>query len=728
MYHGTDGQAGIPPRARAGSRREILPDCGGGGGAGTGASYGAAALRSSGHRPRHRGRRLSAPDSPLIRLQLLGPVTVRRTDRPEESLPALTRPRPLAVLIYLVLARPRGLHARDTIVGLLWPEVSQESARHALRNALHTIRTALGEGVVVTAGDALVGVDHAAISCDALELAESLARGAGTVPPRAAGELLQGFHLNDAPEFEHWLDGERARLRDRVLGHAVAHAESCRARGDIAGALAAARLAVACAPEDEPGARRLLGLLSDSGDRPGALQFYREFAARLRAEHDVEPSRETRAMVDRLRSADESFLSRPPVVGPAVMPVGPAIFPASPFAAPAAFPTTSPPAGRDRWWRMALAASLVLGAVAVTIASGARGRPPAAAAPSALDYKVPPRYRSDTALMQRYLRASLLLERSEPSARESLQRIVDQSPLYAPAWASLSTALSLSGFTDMPPQVALTQGAAAADRALRLDNSLVEADATLIGYDLSGAWDLAGAKRRLDAAFVRHPRDPTLYTLLGSWHRWRGELDLAVAADQRALASDPLSPRLAQWLGGDLYLAHRCAEAADVFRRGAVEFRNTATARILLYRALKCEGRMDEAAAALADYLLATGDTALAATLQPPLAPGRRDSAIRSVIRVRLARYLASRRSAWQPALPAVQAYAELRMADSVMVWLDSMYVEHAMALHKVPYDPAYDFMHGDPRFQAFLRRLPWHPRLEPPRGAELSATTNLPF
>jgi hypothetical protein len=30
------------------------------------------------------------------------------------------------------------------------------------------------------------------------------------------GDLLDGFFMSDAPEFEHWLDGERERLRQRA--------------------------------------------------------------------------------------------------------------------------------------------------------------------------------------------------------------------------------------------------------------------------------------------------------------------------------------------------------------------------------------------------------------------------------------------------------------------------------------------------------------------------------
>jgi DNA-binding SARP family transcriptional activator len=651
-----------------------------------------------------------------IYLQLIGPVSLRRTDG-RASAPLLTQPRPLAVLIYLVLARPRGLHSRDTLIALLWPDATQESGRHALRNALHALRTGLGERAIVTAGDTLVGADAGEIRCDVLDLEEELKGADGSAWAGEAGELLQGFHVGGAPEFEDWLAAERERARALALRVAHARSEARRASGDIAGAISAARNAAALSPADEPTARSLLGLLVESGDRAGALQHYRELAKRLREEHGVEPSPETRGVIESLRGTARASAGEatPPPPASVRSPASPraAASPSAPLHA------SSPASASRRGLPIGWAAALVAIPLLLTLlTTGARDlSPDPSASPraaSALDYKVPRRYRSDTALMQRYLRADALLERSEESAaRESLQAIVEQAPLYAPAWAGLSSALSLSAFSDLPPRVALPQAVTAAHRALGLDSSLIEAHATLIVNDLSGSWDLPAAKRRLDTVMALHPDDPLLTILLGSWHRWRGEMSETVRLDRRALALAPLSPRFAQWVGGDLYIAHRCAEAAEVFRRGHVEFRNRPQAKFMLYRALRCLGRTDDAAAALREFVLESGDTALASLFAPPLTPDRRDAAIRAVFRARLDRYLAARERSWHAALPVVQAYAELRNADSVLVWLDSMYAERAMALHKMPYDPALDFMRADPRFQAFLRRLPWRPAVD---------------
>lgn len=238
-----------------------------------------------------------------VRVQVLGPVHVSRSG--SGSAPVfLTEPRPLSALLYLALARPRGLHSRDTLIAMLWPEADQAKGRHALRNALHTIRLTLGDDLLVSIGDSLIGVEQSRMQCDALALDAELDAGRyDAVMARYGGELLQGFHVSRAPEFERWLDAERRRYRDAVLDAARRHAEECHARGDLTGAVAIARQAAALAPDHEPTRRRLLALLLESGDNAAAIQCYDDFAQHLKREYETDPAPETRDMLVRARVA-----------------------------------------------------------------------------------------------------------------------------------------------------------------------------------------------------------------------------------------------------------------------------------------------------------------------------------------------------------------------------------------------------------------------------------------
>ena len=150
-------------------------------------------------------------------LHLLGTAGVFRRDDQGQLVPVPLQPRRTALLSYLVTARPRGLHSRDALIALLWPEADQPSARHALRNALSALRQALGAPAIVTVGDSMVGVDPAWIGCDLLELEAAIAtRDAETTLDRY-GELLHGFHLAESRPFAEWAERERGRLREAVI-------------------------------------------------------------------------------------------------------------------------------------------------------------------------------------------------------------------------------------------------------------------------------------------------------------------------------------------------------------------------------------------------------------------------------------------------------------------------------------------------------------------------------
>lgn len=159
--------------------------------------------------------RPSPPDAPPFHLRVLGPVTVTATGTELSAAPTLvTQPRPLALLLYLALARPRGLQPRDTLLALLWPEHDATRARRGLRNALHALRHALDPRAIITAGEGFVGLDTRWVSCDAHTLERGCHGSTGPDATEAGGvEPLHGLHVADAAPFDRWLDAERARLR-----------------------------------------------------------------------------------------------------------------------------------------------------------------------------------------------------------------------------------------------------------------------------------------------------------------------------------------------------------------------------------------------------------------------------------------------------------------------------------------------------------------------------------
>jgi DNA-binding SARP family transcriptional activator len=248
----------------------------------------------------------------MIRLSMLGAVDLRGSEG-DELRTMLAQPKRLALLAYLAAATPHAFHSRDKLLSLLWPELNQERARAALRQALHVLRRELGDGVLVTCGDEVIGLNHGRLWCDVIAFDHAIDAG-----DRAAalalygGELLAGFHVPGAAELERWLEGERARLAGRAAAAARVLVDAAERRGDLTSAVEWARWLLAVSPDDERALRRVVALLHILGDRAGALRVYREFARRIAADYDLEPAPETQALISAIRSPVPRSVRREP--------------------------------------------------------------------------------------------------------------------------------------------------------------------------------------------------------------------------------------------------------------------------------------------------------------------------------------------------------------------------------------------------------------------------------
>jgi len=253
----------------------------------------------------------------MIRFHTLGVLDLRDAEG-RELRAVLQQPKRLGLLAYLAVATPRRFHRRDSLLALFWPELDQEHARAALRRALYFLRAELGAEVVSGRGDDEIAVPEAALWCDAAALEQSLAAGdAEGALAHYRGALLEGLYVaGAAPELQDWLDRERARLRERAGAAARTLATEAEREGRLADAAAWARRALELAPDDEAALRRYLALLDRTGERSAALRAYEEFVRRMAVELELEPSAETRAMVELLRHRIE----RTPVGAPAPHP------------------------------------------------------------------------------------------------------------------------------------------------------------------------------------------------------------------------------------------------------------------------------------------------------------------------------------------------------------------------------------------------------------------------
>jgi tetratricopeptide (TPR) repeat protein len=147
---------------------------------------------------------------------------------------------------------------------------------------------------------------------DVTTLVETLAR----ATQRYRGPFLDGLRLNDAPQWEEWLQGQRAYWQRQI---AMVFDRLVRVEidtGRLDAALAHAQRWGELLPLDEMAQLALMQALTVSDDRPGALTAFAVFHKRLAAELDLEPSAALVAFAEQLRLRERSAPA--PVNTPAV--------------------------------------------------------------------------------------------------------------------------------------------------------------------------------------------------------------------------------------------------------------------------------------------------------------------------------------------------------------------------------------------------------------------------
>jgi len=217
--------------------------------------------------------------------------------------------RRLALLAVLAAAGERG-RSRDQLLLLFWPDATQTRARHSLDQLLYALRSSLGDSVFdgvnpVRLNPDLVCSDVAAFNAaferDDPEAAVSEYR----------GPFLDGFYVDDAPEFERWADTERERLAARYAGALERLAQDASTTQDHATAVDRWKTLVDTDPLSAKNACGLTRALMNAGDHAAALQYAKRYEALVAKELGVGVSPAVSSIIDELRAKTHPEVAQP---------------------------------------------------------------------------------------------------------------------------------------------------------------------------------------------------------------------------------------------------------------------------------------------------------------------------------------------------------------------------------------------------------------------------------
>ena len=305
-----------------------------------------------------------------------------------------------------------------------------------------------------------------------------------------------------------------------------------------------------------------------------------------------------------------------------------------------------------------------------------------------------------------YLRGRYFDNRSgEPNLRRAIdyyQRALARDSTFAPAYAGLANAqVTFFGWGHSYAET-VPLARAYADRALAIDPSLGAAHyvlGRLHWYD----WRWADSEREYLKAIAANPSDVQSHHMLSHTYLATGKLAQSLAESRKALELEPLNPRIGLHLCVHYMFARQFDDALAACERGieldsAFPDAHAKLGEVYFYR-----GQYDRARTEMEREMSIAGRIPLYVA---QLAMIEAAAGHAGVAHNLLAEIHAKESPARLPLFYIAAVHAQMGELDSAMIRLDEAYSTHAPDLDGLALDPAFDPLHGDPRFTALLRKL----------------------
>jgi serine/threonine protein kinase/Flp pilus assembly protein TadD len=287
---------------------------------------------------------------------------------------------------------------------------------------------------------------------------------------------------------------------------------------------------------------------------------------------------------------------------------------------------------------------------------------------------------------------------------EYFREAIDLDSGYALAYAGLADSYNMLGnYSELAPRDAFPRAKTAAIKALRIDETLSEARASLAyamnGYD----WDWKKAGAEFKRAIELKPNYATAHYWYATVHLAAlGKLDEAISEMTEAQELDPLSLIINTNLGWIYYFARRYDDAVKQIHKALEIDENFNVAYFKLGQVYERQGRYEEAIAQYRRAMQLSSNLWIMPGLGHALAmTGQQDEARRlldELLRMSHERYVS-------PYFVA-EIYRGLGEIDLTFEWLNKAYEHHSDWLVWLGVEPALDGLRSDPRFTDLMRRV----------------------
>jgi TolB-like protein/DNA-binding winged helix-turn-helix (wHTH) protein len=302
-----------------------------------------------------------------------------------------------------------------------------------------------------------------------------------------------------------------------------------------------------------------------------------------------------------------------------------------------------------------------------------------------------------------YLRGhySWVVGRNE-DARRYYQRAVEIQPDYALGWTGLADYYAMGALRgEVDPLQALPQAEAAARKAVELDDSLPRAHADFGGMIFFNRGDGVQALNELTRATELNGQDAEDFHLHARVLCALGRYNEAIAVQKQSTAINPFEHP------GAMAEIYRCTRQFDAaISDGEMRLKDFPVAADILKQladGYHWKGMDKEAVAMLARQISAEGDFPLAAAVRRAFETG----GYAAVVRCQLAAVEKRARTARVSTFEIADLHGRLSEHDETLALFEQGVNERdPLLLLLAQSDPAFDFLHADPRYRSLIQKM----------------------
>jgi eukaryotic-like serine/threonine-protein kinase len=284
------------------------------------------------------------------------------------------------------------------------------------------------------------------------------------------------------------------------------------------------------------------------------------------------------------------------------------------------------------------------------------------------------------------------------------QRSINIDPAYAPPYGRLARGYYYLGFFGLiSPVQAFTKLKEAAGRALELDDGQAEAYGYRALARLYYDWDWAGADREFRRALELKPSHAEISHAYAHYLMLVGRTDEGLAACERAVDLDPMGAILTACLGWHCLFSRHIDEAFDPSLKALKLAPDLFWAHTVLGWAYEQKGMFKEAIAEYQTAVTLSGGAVMnVAALGHAFGVSGDDQQAEELLTQLTERSKTNYVSSYDIAVLC----AGLDDRDRTFQWLERAFEERSSFLSHINWDPRFDPLRVDPRFNQLITRI----------------------